>query len=405
MFQVLLAVIYLSFISLGLPDALLGSAWPSMYTQFGVSYSVAGCVSMIIAVGTIFSSLQSDRLTRALGTGKVTAISVAMTAAALFGFSTCTSFPMLCLWAIPYGLGAGSVDASLNNYVALHYTSRDMSWLHCMWGIGASVGPYIMGFALTNGMGWPMGYRIVGILQVCLTAVLVFSLPLWKGRGEALPNADSAAEQSAEPSRPLSIPEVLRIPGAKEIFMAFFCYCAVEQTALLWGCSYLTLHNGMDAAAAASWASLFTLGITFGRGVNGFLAMRLNDTQLIRLGQGIVAAGALLILLGLGGWGAPIGLVLLGLGCAPIYPCIIHSTPDHFGAERSQAVIGMQMAFAYLGTCLMPPLFGVIANRISIGLFPAYLLFFLVLMVVAHERLCRRSESQAGSAAAQSAQQ
>lgn len=384
MIHLLLAVIYLSFISLGLPDALLGAAWPMMYEEFGVPVSYAGGISMIIAVGTVISSLQSDRLTRRLGTGKVTAISVAMTAAALFGFSTSHSYWTLCLWAIPYGLGAGSVDASLNNYVALHYASRHMSWLHCMWGIGASTGPYIMGYALTGGRGWNMGYRYIAILQVALTAVLLLSLPLWKKR---------PGEEQEDGDGPLSLGQILRIPGAKEIMTAFFCYSAVEQTAMLWTSSYLVLHLGQSEEAAAGYASLFFLGITVGRAISGFLTVRFNDTQMIRLGQSIIAVGVAALLLPFGVTASLVGLALMGLGCAPIYPCIIHSTPDHFGAEKSQAVIGVQMASAYVGTCLTPPLFGLIANCIHVGLFPVYLAVFLALMVVTHEMLVRKTKS------------
>lgn len=384
MFQILIVIIYLSFISLGLPDSLLGAAWPIMYREFGVPVSCAGIISMVIAGGTIISSLQSDRINRKIGPGRVTALSVAATALALFGFSTSHSLTALILWAIPYGLGAGGVDAALNNYVALHYSSRTMSWLHCMWGVGTSISPYIMSYALTNGQGWHMGYRYVCFLQIALTLILVLSLPLWK-------ESVSATASSSEPalSKPLSLVEVLQIPGAKEIMTAFFCYCAVEQTALLWASSYLTLHEGLNPETAASLASLFCLGITAGRGVNGFLTMRFSDTQLIRLGQGIIALGALLILLPLGVASSMTGFILVGLGCAPVYPCIIHSTPSHFGADNSQAVIGVQMAFAYLGTLVMPTLFGVIANQISTGLLPVYLLLLLGLMIVMHERLCK----------------
>lgn len=271
MTHLLLAIIYIAFISLGLPDSLLGSAWPSIYTEFDVPLSYAGIISMIIAFGTIISSLQSDRLTRKLGTGKVTAISVVMTALALFGFSVSHSFAMLCLWAIPYGLGAGSVDASLNNYVALHYESKHMSWLHCMWGLGATLGPYIMGFALTGGNGWNMGYRYIGILQIVLTAVLFFSLPLWKG-------SKTTFSDSTDTSRkPLSLPEIIRIPGAKEVMLCFFCYCALEQTTGLWASSYLTLYKGILPETAASFASLFFIGITIGRALSGFVTMKLSN--------------------------------------------------------------------------------------------------------------------------------
>lgn len=401
MTQLLLAIIYLAFISLGLPDSLLGSAWPTMYIQFDVPISYAGIISMIISAGTIISSLQSDRLTKKLGTGKVTAISVAATAVALFGFSFSHSFWALCLWAIPYGLGAGSVDASLNNYVALHYESRHMSWLHCMWGVGATAGPYIMGIALSMGQGWNMGYRYIGIIQVVLTAVLVFSLPLWKGRKsptenlqnaemeQLLENASEKADTTAE--KALSLREILKIAGAKEVMFCFFCYCALEQTAGLWASSYLTLHKGVSSETAAIFASLFYIGITVGRAISGFITMKLNDIQMIRLGQGIIVAGIVAMILPGSNVFALAGLILIGLGCAPIYPCVIHSTPAHFGADKSQAIIGVQMAFAYIGTMLMPPLFGVLASRISVALLPCYLFAILVVMVIMHELLIKKT--------------
>lgn len=386
MVHLLLAIIYLAFISLGLPDALLGAAWPSMYPQFDVPVSYAGIISMIIALGTVVSSLQSDRLTKKLGTGKVTALSVLMTAMALFGFATSHSFGMLCLWAIPYGLGAGSVDASLNNYVALHYESRHMSWLHCMWGIGASAGPYIMGYALTAGWGWNSGYHIIAVLQIILTAILLCSLPLWKQRP-----AEVLQDGKVQNVKALSIREVLQLAGAREILVCFFCYCALEQTTGLWASSYLTLHKGVSADTAASFASMFYLGITVGRALSGFLTMKLNDVQMIRLGEVIIGIGALVMLLPFGQSLSLTGLILIGLGCAPVYPCVIHSTPAHFGADKSQAIIGIQMACAYVGTCLMPPVFGLIANHITVALLPVYLLIILVLMVIMHELLCKKT--------------
>lgn len=386
MVHLLLVIIYLAFISLGLPDALLGAAWPSMYPQFDVPVSYAGIISMIIALGTVVSSLQSDRLTKKLGTGKVTALSVLMTAMALFGFATSHSFGMLCLWAIPYGLGAGSVDASLNNYVALHYESRHMSWLHCMWGIGASAGPYIMGYALTAGWGWNSGYHIIAVLQIVLTAILLCSLPLWKQRP-----AEVLQDGKVQNVKALSIREVLQLAGAREILVCFFCYCALEQTTGLWASSYLTLHKGVSADTAATFASMFYLGITVGRALSGFLTMKLNDVQMIRLGEVIIGIGVLVMLLPFGQSLSLTGLILIGLGCAPVYPCVIHSTPAHFGADKSQAIIGIQMACAYVGTCLMPPVFGLIANHITVALLPVYLLIILVLMVIMHELLCKKT--------------
>ena len=393
MTHILLAIIYLAFISLGLPDSLLGAAWPSIYPEFSVPMSYAGIVSMIIAFGTVVSSLQSDRLTRKLGTGKVTAISVAMTAAALLGFSFSHSFPLLCLWAIPYGLGAGSVDASLNNYVALHYESRHMSWLHCMWGIGAATGPYIMGYTLTHGMGWNGGYRIIGFLQIALTAVLFLSLPLWKERARA-----GEADSKAVSGKPLSLKEIFRISGAKEIMICFFCYCAVEQTTGLWASSYLNVFKGVSAETAARYASLFFIGITVGRAISGFLTMKLKDEQMVRLGQVIIAIGIVLMLLPLNDTLSLAALILIGLGCAPIYPCLIHSTPAHFGADKSQAIIGVQMASAYVGSCLTPPLFGFLSNYVTVAALPVYLLLFLIGMAVMHEKLNRKTGKKAAAA-------
>ena len=383
MTHVLLAIIYVAFISLGLPDALLGAAWPSMYRDFSVPVSYSGIIFMIIAGGTIVSSLQSDRLTKRLGAGAVTAISVLTTALALFGFSISRSYIALCLWAIPYGLGAGSVDAALNNYVAIHYASRHMSWLHCMWGIGASLGPYIMGYALTGGAGWNSGYRYIAVLQIGLTAVLFFSLPLWRGQTKIARKTGAADTKAA----PIPLRHVVMIPGAKEIMLTFFCYCAVEQTANLWASSYLVLHQGVSAETAAGFASLFFVGITAGRFLSGFLTLLLNDTQMIRLGQGLIAVGIITLLLPFGTITSLVGLMLIGLGCAPVYPSIIHATPANFGEDKSQAMIGVQMASAYAGTCLMPPVFGLVANHLGISLLPFYLMLILIVMVFMHERM------------------
>ncbi|CUN97134.1 MFS transporter [Clostridium disporicum] len=386
MFSLLLAVIYLAFISLGLPDSLLGSVWPTIYQEFNVPVSYAGAIFMIISAGTIFSSLQSDRLTKLLGTGKVTAFSVLMTAIALWGFSISSSYWMLVLWAIPYGLGAGSVDASLNNYVALHYKSHHMSWLHCMWGVGASIGPYIMSFALLNGQTWNMGYRYISLIQVVLTIIIMLSLPLWKKR-PVIDDVDGVQESENKKDKALTLKEIVNIPGAKQVMFMFFCYCALEQTTGLWASSYLVLQHGFDLEIAASYASLFFIGITVGRAVSGFITMKLNDKQMIYLGQVIILIGIILMCLPFGHQVALVGLVTIGLGCAPIYPCIIHSTPTNFGADKSQAVIGVQMASAYVGNLLMPPLFGIIANHISVRLFPVYLLLILIVMVVMHIKL------------------
>ena len=384
MISLMLAIIYLSFISLGLPDALLGAAWPIMHEELGVQLSSAGVIALLISAGTVISSLLSDRLTKWMGPGKVTAISVGMTAAALFGFSVSREFWQLCLWAIPYGLGAGSVDASLNNYVALHYASRHMSWLHCMWGLGASVGPYIMGAALSGGMGWDIGYRYIAVFQFILTAVIFMSLPMWKPRPDAV-------REDGRKTAPLTMKQILAIPGAREVLLAFFCYCAAEQTAILWSATYLVEHVGMHEEIAASFASMFLIGLTIGRAISGFITYKLNDTNMIRLGEGIMILGVIVMVLPLGQYAALVGLMLFGFGCAPIYPCVIHSTPDHFGAENSQAIIGVQMAAAYIGICVMPPLFGLIANYITVALMPLYLAIITVVMIAMCEGLNRKS--------------
>ena len=405
--NLLLAVIYVAFISLGLPDAVLGAAWPTMSADLGAPVSWAGGISMVISAGTIVSALMSDRMTLRFGAGKVTAISVALTALALFGFSMAPSYWVLILFAVPYGLGAGGVDAALNNYVAIHYESHHMSWLHAMWGIGALTGPYIMGYALNAGQGWSWGYRYISILQIVLTAILIFSLPLWKQRVpqpqsiETEPSADiteqSAAEGLAqEPSRePLGIRGVLAIRGAREILIMFFCYCALEQTAMLWASSYMALGKGIDKTTAAMWASLFCIGITVGRLLSGFVTMKFNDPTMIRMGQVLVLLGVVVMLLPLPQHlGTIVGLMVVGLGCAPISPCVIHSTPTYFGEDKSQAIVGMQMACAYVGSMCMPPVFGLIAQHVTIILFPWYLVVFLVLMIVMHESLRRKCGGQ-----------
>lgn len=382
MIGLLIAIIYLSFISLGLPDSLLGAAWPVMQIDFGVPLSYAGIVSMIICLGTIVSSLLSDRLTKKFGTGMVTAVSVAMTAVALFLFSISTQFWMLIVFAVPYGLGAGGVDASLNNYVALHLKARHMSWLHCMWGVGAAVSPYIMSYAITYGAGWNQGYLITAIIQICLCVALFLSLPLWKKCFKPALTADIA---SGSGSAPLKFKEIFRIKGAVACFICFFCYCALEQTTMLWASSYMVGHINATAEDAAMFASLFFIGITVGRGINGFLTVKFSDKTLIRAGQVLILLGVVFIVIPRI-YGLTIaGFIIIGLGCAPIYPSIIHMTPALFGEDKSQAMIGVQMASAYLGSCLAPPLFGLIANHITAELLPAYLGIFLIIMVIMHE--------------------
>ena len=383
MVNLLLALIYLAFVGLGLPDALLGTAWPVMYHELGADISWMGAISFIISCGTIISSLNSDRLTRRFGAGKVTAVSIAVTAIGLLGFSVTGKFWVMCLIAIPYGLGAGSVDAALNNYVAVHYASRHMSWLHCMWGVGASIGPYIMSFVLSHGH-WNTGYRLVGILQVAISVVLFLSLPLWKGR------KTSSGETKSPPSAPLSLREIFAIPGVKGIIVTFFCYCALEWTALQWATSYLVLHVGIEESIAAGYGGLFLLGLTLGRALSGFLTFKFNDTQMIRIGSGVVFIGLLALILPLGQLFTVAGLFAMGFGCAPIYPSIIHVTPTLFGTDRSQAIIGVQMASAYTGSLIAPPILGLIMQYITPSFYPWFVLIGLIAMVIGHEALVKK---------------
>ena len=386
MASLLLALIYICFISLGLPDSLLGSAWPVLHQQIGVPVSYAGIISMAICLCTILSSLFSDKLLRKFGAGKVTAISVALTALGLAGFSVSNQFWMLILCAIPYGLGAGGVDAILNNYVALHYKAQHMSWLHCMWGVGASISPFIMSYALAKVRQWSAGYFTVSAIQWVLFAVILVSLPIWdKGVQK-----DEASQQNA-PS--LTFREIFSIKGAVPCFFTFFCYCSLELTTSLWASSYLVQKWSFAPEAAAGFASMFYLGVTFGRFANGFLAMKFSDHFLIRLGSGLIAVGIGLLFVPLHYAFALVGFIIIGLGCAPIYPCIIHMTPTVFGKDKSQAMIGVQMAFAYIGFLLMPPLFGVIADYISISLLPVFQLVLLTLMFMMHERVTGEKKS------------
>lgn len=385
MTHLILLLIYFAFVSLGLPDALLGSAWPVMTEEFQTPVSYMGIVSLLISGTTVVSSLLADRANNRFGTGKVTAISVTFTAVAMFGFAVSTRFWHLCLWAIPYGLGAGCVDASLNNYVANHYASRHMSWLHCMWGVGAAIGPYVMGAVLTAGQAWNMGYVYVGIFQIVLTAVLLFTIPKWK----------AVAADTAEAYTPLSLKEIFAIPGIKAVALVFLCYAAVESIAGHWASSYLVLHLGTGAEQAAGLAAFYYLGITIGRAISGFITLRVADKQLARWGMAISFAGLATILLSKAVLLTMIGFVVAGVGCAPIFPCIIHATPERVGKHRSQAVIGVQMASFYFGTCLLPPAFGVLADIVGIGCFPVVLLSFLGLMIVFHRQFYRLTEQKA----------
>lgn len=372
MYTFLLALIYMAFISLGLPDSLLGSGWPVMHADLGVPIPYMGIISMVISGGTIVSSLFSDRLTRRLGTRAVTVISVFLTALALFGFSFSDKFAVLIIFSVPYGLGAGAIDAALNNYVALHYTSRHMSWLHCFWGVGTIVSPFVMSYALANS-GWNDGYRIVAFIQLGIGIILLATLPVWKVNRKS---DDSSAKS-------IGLLGALKIKGVPYLLTGFFAYCAAEATVMFWSSTYLVEVKGISAEQAAGFASLVYIGITVGRFLSGFFMNRLGDRRMIILGTCVLFCGVLLLLVPTDNSVISlIGLVTIGFGCAPIYPCIIHSTPANFGAENSGAIIGIQMASAYVGSTFIPPLFGYLANAISFEILPVYLTVFFAVMIV-----------------------
>lgn len=378
MFSLLLAIIYMAFISLGLPDSLLGSAWPVMQGELDVPLSSVGLLTMLISGCTIVTSLFADRVINRFGTGVVTAVSVAISSIALFGFSVSTSFPMLFLWAIPYGVCGGAVDAALNNYVAVHYSSRQMSWLHACWGVGVTISPNIMGFCLTKQFGWEMGYRAVGVLQLALAVLMFSTLSIWKKKTEE--------KEEEVQTKIVSVPQALKIKGVPMVLIAFFCFCAIETTAGLWASSYMVGFRGVAAETAASFTALFYLGETVGRFLNGVIADKFGDKMMIRVGAIGMLVGIGMILLPLPTDAVALcGLVILGLGAAPIYPCIIHATPVNFGKENSQSLVGIQMASAYCGATFMPPLFGVIAQFADVSLYPVFLGVFAVLLLVLTE--------------------
>ena len=382
MYSFLLALIYLAFISLGLPDSLLGSGWPAMHAELNVPVSFMGIVSMVISGGTIVSSLMSDKLTRKLGTRWVTVISVFLTVIALFGFSFSTKFGMLIAFAVPYGLGAGAIDAALNNYIALHYKAKHMSWLHCFWGVGTIVSPFIMGYALTNSV-WNNGYRTVGFIQLVIGIILLITLPVWNVNN----NGDIREQKS------VGLLNALKIKGVPFLLLGFFAYCAAEATSMQWASTYFAQVKGISAERSANFASLFYIGITAGRFISGFITDKLGDRKMIITGTCILICGIIALLIPTASYIAAFAaFIVIGLGCAPIYPCIIHSTPDNFGAENSGAIIGIQMASAYVGSTFIPPLFGLLGNWAGFEIMPVFLLVFVILMISMTELTFRTTQ-------------
>lgn len=390
----LLILIYVSFISLGLPDALLGAGWPAMQQGLNVPYGFAGIAQMLISGGTIASSMCSGAVIKRFGTGRVTAASVAMTAAALLGFAAAPSFYWMLLAALPLGLGAGAVDAGLNAYVANHYESRHMSWLHSFWGVGALSGPMILSLLLLGGHSWRSGYLAVGFFQTGLVVVLIAAIPLWdKVRVRTQANIPS--------HRSISLAAALKIRGVPSALLVFLFYCGIESSMGLWGGSFLFKVKGLDPALSATWVSLFYASITAGRFATGFLTYRLSNNAMISGGLLIVFFGVLLLLLPLPLPISLTGFILIGFGCAPIFPCMIHETPSRFGGSSSQAIIGFQMAAAYTGATFLPPLFGFIAEAAGMMLLPVFLLIYLLLMLACFARL-RNVQAEDAAAGASS---
>ena len=371
--SMLLAVIYLVFISLGLPDSLLGSGWPTMQVDFGVPSSYAGYVSMTISCMTVISALVSPRLIRRFHTKWIVIVSIGLTVLGLLGFSAAGHYWMLFLLAVPYGLGAGSIDAAVNHYVANHYPSSVMNFLHCFYGVGAVISPYIMSAAL-KAARWNEGYRWTSYIQLGILLVCILSLPLWKQSGK---------ESEDESRDSVGIKETLKVPGVVLTLIAFFAYCSGEATCFLWTPSYFAgTKEGLSAETIASFGSLIFGGLMLGRLISGFISNKLGDRLLIRAGIAIELIGILLVLLPIQGYAvAAIGFVIIGTGMGPVYPAIQHMAPANFGKRHSAAVIGLQMASAYIGSTLMPMVFGNLQQHLGIGIMPMYLLIFAVLNI------------------------
>ncbi len=371
--MVLLAVIYIAFIGLGVPDSLFGTAWPAIYREFNLPISAAGCVTLLISMGTVVSSLASTLLIRRMGTARVTAFSTAMTALAMLAFSFSRNLLFLCLSAIPLGLGAGAIDTALNHYVALHYKAVHMNFLHCFYGIGVSLSPWVMSMAIAGKGGWRGGYRIAFLMQLGISILTIVTLPVWKKE------KDSAAETEEMPQT-LSLGALCRVPALPLIWCVLIGSCALEYTCGAWGSTFLVDGMGLPVAEAARVVLFYYVGMALGRFLSGILSARMSSWHLIFTGEGILFAAVILMALPLPPWAAGAGLFLAGLGNGPIFPNLIHLTPENFGRDISQAVMGTQMAAAYLGIMLAPPVFGWLGQQFGIRLFPFYLAVLWLLL-------------------------
>ncbi len=375
MSTLLLIVIYITFIGLGIPDSLFGTAWPAIYSAFGVAISHANFVTSIISGGTILSSLLSTRLIKCFGTAKVTAVSTAMTAGALLGFSIAPNIIFLCLFAVPLGIGAGAIDTALNNYVTLHYRAVHMNFLHCFYGIGVSLSPYLMSLMLSATGNWRQGYQTVFWVQLGIAIMTIISIPLWK----KVNSTDSYEEENA---LVIGIIDLLKDLKVRRVCLVFLGSCAIEYTCGVWGSTFLVTEKQMAVDAAAKVIMFYYIGMALGRFSSGILALKCTSQQMIKIGQCITLIAIALLLLPLSPIATSGALFLIGLGNGPIFPNMIHLTPENFGKERSQAVVSIQMSASYISILLAPVLFGLLAQFISLALFPYYLCAMLFIMLL-----------------------
>lgn len=385
----LLFLIYIAFIGLGIPDSLFGTAWPAIYAEFHLPISYASFVTVIVSCGTIISSMISARVIERFGTNKVSAFSTGLTAAALLGFSFSGSLIPMCLCAVPLGLGAGAIDTALNNYVALHYSATHMSFLHCFYGIGVSVSPYILSLVISGKYGWRGGYRIAFGIQLFIALLLVFTLPVWKkAHGQE-------KKASGDTAGSLTLKEIVRLPGVRLMWLLFITSCAIECTCGGWGSTFLVEYKHMAPDRAAQMVMYYYIGMALGRFLSGLMAMRLGSWQIIGIGQGVLGAALFLLLLPASPYLSAAGLFLVGLGNGPLFPNFNYLTPQNFGEDASQSVIGTQMAAAYLGIMLAPALCGILAQFMGMWIFPFYLLAFYLIMVFATIKAVRLFKSGA----------
>lgn len=382
---VLLVVIYISFIGLGIPDSLFGAAWPAIYTEMNIPVSWANFVTILISAGTIVSSLFSAKLINYLGTAKITAVSTTITAVALYGFSCSTNIIWMCIFSIPLGLGAGAIDTSLNNYVALHYKAVHMNFLHCFYGIGVSLSPFLMSLALSDN-SWRSGYKTVFLFQLCIAILTIISIPLWEKVQH------SSKTISTENGRTVVFSKLLKNKKIRMSCMSFFGSCGLEYTCGVWGSTFLVISRGIPADTAAFLITFYYVGMALGRFLSGILSISINSTRIIKLGQAITLAAIIIIILPFPAYISGIALFMIGLGNGPVFPNMLHLTPENFGKDLSQSVMGVQMAASYFGIMLSPALFGLISQNISVSLFPYYLLIMFAIMLVGGNYLLNKKK-------------